>query len=181
MIPTLEECIKLLEKYGTRQDSGVFKHSKKVTDIAVFLAKKKIEAGETIDLKLIQAGAMLHDIRKYDEIEARKNGNNAFFHHYEGAVTVEQEGYPELKGIVINHFWLCIPMACIEDKIVSYADKRVNGDTIVLLKERYADLMQRYPHLKNELETDLQKGLVVETELFAKLSITPDELGKLVA
>ena len=54
-IPTPEECIKILKKTGCSK--AVIKHCKAVRNIAIKIAKKA-----DADIKLVEAGALLHDI-----------------------------------------------------------------------------------------------------------------------
>lgn len=182
MIPTEEECIKLLAKYGNSKDSGAFKHSQKVRDVAVFLGKQLGMKGVNVNLELVAAGALLHDIKKYDELEAYRNGNYGFFHHIEGAKIVETEGYKEIAGIIIAHMCSAFfeGFSTIEEKIVCYADKRVNGTTIVPIAERYEDAAKRYSVRSNEILADLKNGLRLERELFIHLDFKPIDVESLV-
>lgn len=182
MIPTPEKCIELLERYGVTSDTMVYKHSMKVRDVSMLLANKLFSAGESIDLKLMEASALLHDIRKYDEIREKEQGNLNYKHNIEGALTVEREGFPELRPIIENHLFYnpIIWSYSIEGKVLCYSDRRIKMNIIVSLAERYSDLIGRYPHFKEELLADQDRADALEKELFSKLDIKPEELEKLV-
>ena len=60
MIPTREECFNLMDKY--RVPIGVKKHCLIVNKIAVFLAKKLRAAGIDIDVNVVEAASLLHDL-----------------------------------------------------------------------------------------------------------------------
>lgn len=59
---------------------------------------------------------------------------------------LQNEGFRELGDIVAQHGFQHQPNAdsTIEQKILYYADKRVNGSTVVTLDERFKDFLQRY-------------------------------------
>lgn len=183
MIPTPEKCIELLEKLGVRRDTTVYKHSMKVRDVGMLLAGKLLSAGESVDLRLVEACTLLHDIRKYDEIRELRNGNLNYFHNIEGALTCEREGFPELKTIIENHRFYNPALFAypIEGKILCYADMRVKMDEIVSLVERYDDILHRYPDLKDDFLSDQNRVIALEKELFAKLDIKPEDIGRLLS
>ena len=60
MIPTREDCHHLMEKY--KVPIGVKKHCQAVNTLAVFLAKSLKASGVDIDVDLVDAASLLHDL-----------------------------------------------------------------------------------------------------------------------
>lgn len=181
-IPEKEQCLDMLACYGVVKGSGVFEHSLIVADLSLLLANELISAGLNVNPDIAYAGGLLHDIAKYDEVKERCNGNHGFFHNIEGAKIMEKEGYPVLKDIVLNHMVCSFfeGLGSMEERIVCYADKRVKQTRIVSLRERYEDAMERYPHVRDELEKDFEKALKLEERLFKKISFKPENLKDLM-
>jgi hypothetical protein len=69
-----------------------------------------------------------------------------------------------------------------EEEVVNYADKRVQHDRIVSLKERFVDLKERYGKKQSsfELLDDLEKATSeLEVKIFSILEIHPGDLRPL--
>lgn len=62
MIPTREECFELIRRY--RMLPHIVQHSKLVAKVALLIARKLNSHGQNLDLALVEAGALLHDITK---------------------------------------------------------------------------------------------------------------------
>lgn len=113
------------------------RHCCMVREVAVAAAAALNDRGERLDLGLIEAGALLHDICKYDSILS--GGDHARM----GADLLIARGYPEVAAIIGQHVRL-ESFAISAALVVNYADKRVMHDRVVSLDERFSDLMQRY-------------------------------------
>ena len=72
----------------------IINHSEKVKDVGVFLSKELNKKGLSLDIKLIEAAAMLHDIYKIQCIGTEKR------HDKEGANILRQLGYHRIAEIV---------------------------------------------------------------------------------
>lgn len=98
---------------------------------------------------------------------------------HEGACAsflVEQE-YPELAEIVAVH-GLMLPApdrTMIEQQILFYADKRVCGDRVVTLNERFDDFRKRYSKGKQSEQSKVwfSEALKIEEDLFPDGAPTP--------
>ena len=62
-IPTVPECYKLLNEVGALPQN-IIRHSEQVTKVALYLGRKLIEKGEKVNLELLRAACLLHDIAK---------------------------------------------------------------------------------------------------------------------
>ncbi len=175
-IPSREQCLRLLEKYGT--PLHIVEHSLAVERVAVFLAKKMRLAGKKVDEALVSRAALLHDIDKTRTVEEG-------FRHLHGKISreiLEREGLPEIGVVAEKHQALeKKPFGSLEEKIVFYADKRVNHDKVVSLDERFDYLLSRYGTTKEKagkISACREKIRTLEKEIFSTIRISP-ELGGL--
>ncbi|MEM3522631.1 MAG: TIGR00295 family protein [Candidatus Bathyarchaeia archaeon] len=154
-LPNCNEAISFLKKVGCSPQ--VIKHSRKVKDVAVEIAKACLRNGVKLNPDLIKVGALLHDIGRSLTHDVK--------HGFYGGVIAKALGLPEeLIKIIERHVGAGIPKdeACllglpkadyvpktIEEKIVAYADKLVMGTEKVnfdeALKEFYKSLGHNHP------------------------------------
>ncbi len=171
-IPTREECLQLFEKYKVPKQ--VLEHCKQTNKIAVFLAKKLKEKGIDINVKLVDAASLLHDVGRIGEREKVFSPK----HPAEGYKRLKDK-YPEVAECVLTHgaendgtklSW--------EQKIVQYADKRVKENEIVTIKERFKDADTRYdvPFPKEWIQNILK----TEKQIFDIVGLEPDKLGEYI-
>ena len=128
-IPTPDECLKLLTKVGCSLE--VISHCTAVRDVALRIAKKT-----NADLKLVEAGALLHDIGR--------SKTHGIKHAVEGAKIAKKLGLPiEIINIIERHIGAglsvdeakklglpkkdYIPIT-LEEKIVCHADNLVDNN-----------------------------------------------------
>jgi uncharacterized protein len=93
--------------------------------------------GHSINMRLVDRAAILHDICKIDSV--RSGGDHALM----GEQLLKNCGYPCVADIVGQHVRLK-SMELNEAMVVNYADKRVMHDKAVSLSRRFVDLMNRY-------------------------------------
>jgi len=62
LIPTREQCFELIRRY--QMLPHIVQHSELVTEVALLIARKLNSCGQQLDLALVEAGALLHDITK---------------------------------------------------------------------------------------------------------------------
>ncbi|MEM2896336.1 MAG: HDIG domain-containing protein [Candidatus Bathyarchaeia archaeon] len=156
-LPNCNEAIDFLKKVGCQPQ--VIKHSEKVKDVAVEIAKACIKNGINLNLDLIKAGALLHDIGRSLTHDVK--------HGFYGGVIAKAFNFPEeLVRIIERHVGAGIPKSethqlglprrdfvpsTIEEKIVSYADKLVIGTRKVDFKKASIEfrksLSPRHPAL----------------------------------
>lgn len=173
-LPSREQAVEILKK--NRVLPNILEHSFQVNNVAVFLAKKLIKAGEKIDIDVVDRASLLHDVGKsitiLDKIKDR--------HHELAEDILTVEGYPELGLVCRRHSLMELKnLHSWEEKIVNYADTRVKHNRIVSLKERIEDLTRRYKVPESQRLT-LRDLLPLENEIFSKLRIKPEDIGKMV-
>ena len=175
MIPSVEECLKLMEQYGMLEN--IKAHSIMVEKIATIIGKGLKDTGSDISLEKIAAGALLHDIGKSLCL------NTGDDHEAKGREICLQNHLEEIADIVGEHvrlkdYHLYSPIS--EKEIVYYADKRVNDDMVVSLEERLSYLLKRYAknmeHISQRIKENFELCKAVEKKLFAKLSFRPEHL-----
>jgi uncharacterized protein len=132
-LPTREQAIELLRKNNCSPQ--VISHCQAVAEISLDIAKELEKKGLKLDLKLIEAGALLHDIGR--------SKTNAVDHGVIGAQIAQSEGLPPaVVDIIRTHVgggftakevaefgWpkdVYTPLT-LEEKVVSYADKLVDN------------------------------------------------------
>lgn len=126
------------------ENLGILNHMTGVAHIAGFWARQLVRHGVTIDIDLVENGAMLHDIGKVlDE--------NAAEHAIKGARFLrEQMVDEEIVRIVERHEVYTFKRGKIpdpstwEEKLVFLADLFFS-DHIVAMRERREDIISRYP------------------------------------
>jgi uncharacterized protein len=177
MIPTREECLRLMGEYGMLEN--IVAHSLEVARVALFLSMELNKKGQRIDLGLVEAASLLHDLTKTECLKTKED------HAQTGSRLLKKMGYERIGDVVAQHIWLCKegdPSSVSEEEIVNYADKRVMHDRIVSLEERFNDLKERYGRIEramNYLER-LQKEIYgIENKIFYILQINPGDLQDL--
>jgi putative nucleotidyltransferase with HDIG domain len=156
----------------------IARHSKIVTQIALLLGRKLNNCGCDLDLNLVEAGALLHDITKTASIETTDN------HAHPGAELLASLGYPAVADGVRQHITLDPPILSQESireaELVNYADKRVKHEEVVSIEERFRDIKERYirrfPALQERFEEVRLETQVLEKRIFSKIDISPEEV-----
>ncbi|MGV8073518.1 MAG: HD domain-containing protein [Syntrophobacteraceae bacterium] len=172
-IPSRGECFALMQEVGV--PLHIQKHCSLVAEIAIFLGWNLRGQNIQLDLNLIQAGALLHDIAK---MHCLTTGGK---HDALGAKMVQEWGFFPLAPIIGDHVIMDLERATgpiTETILVNYADKRVKHDCIVTLEERFADLIERYAHTpaqKSNLQNRFDLYFILERRIFEHLDISPTE------
>lgn len=161
----------------------IVRHSKRVTEVALLIGRKLNQSGQHLDLALIEAASLLHDITKTKSLETREN------HARTGGELLTSLGYPAVANIVCQH--ICLDSvsseqdAVSEAELVNYSDKRVKNEEVVDIEERFRDVRERYAKKFPELQARLQEvqleTRLLEKKIFSKINISPEELGDILA
>lgn len=173
MIPTREECYRLMRQYGMLEN--IINHSLKVAKVACFIAKELNKRGHRIDIALVEASSLLHDLTKTICLGTGED------HAKTGSQLLKELGYERVGEIVREHIEITKvnnPSMVSEEEVVNYADKRVLHDRIVSLEERFKDLKARYGKTEKGMERigELEKKTFeIEEKIFSLLKISPNE------
>lgn len=132
--PSAERCLFLLERHGVQD--RVISHSRVVTDLARRITVLLMRKGALLDLDVITAAGLLHDLAKGRPRHAEA-----------GMRIIAAWGYPRVAHVVGSHIDIVLaddrPPG--EDEILYLADKLVDGDRQVSLEERFRRSAKRYP------------------------------------
>lgn len=132
-LPSEREALTMLRKSGCSPD--VIRHSKAVAKLAAEMAERFGRKGVNVDVDLVKIGALLHDLGR--------SKTHSVHHAVIGAEIATSQGVPfEIISIIERHVgggitaeeakilgWpnrSYVPQT-IEEKIVSYADKLIEG------------------------------------------------------
>jgi uncharacterized protein len=174
LIPTREECLSLMSQ--SEMLSHIIDHSIQVTRVALYLAIELNKRGQNLDLHLVEAASLLHDVTKSECLKTRED------HAQTASQLLKGMGYIRVGEIVAEHVHLTRqidPLRVTEEEIVNYADKRVRHHRIVSLEERFCDLMDRYGKNERAVEQmELLKRVTVkiQNKIFSILEIDPGDI-----
>jgi len=178
MIPTREDCLRLMFRYGMLEN--IMDHSIEVARVALVLSSELNRKGQEIDLALVEAAALLHDLTKTECLRTKED------HALTGSRLLREIGYERVGEVIGGHIRLSSktdPSRISEEEVVNYADKRVRHDRIVSLEERFEDLKGRYGKGQRALKLleELREAtLKIERRIFSVLGNEPDLLEKLL-
>ncbi|MEM2972116.1 MAG: TIGR00295 family protein [Candidatus Bathyarchaeia archaeon] len=150
-VPSRNQALELLRKSGC--SPNVIKHCMAVAETAVEIAKACKEKGLNVDLELVEIGALLHDIGRAK--------THSVHHAVIGAEIAKSLGLPDtIISIIKRHVgggitskeakklgWpkdIYIPQT-LEEKIVAYADKLIEGSRRVPIEETIKNFSKELP------------------------------------
>ena len=177
-LPTRNECYRLMCEMEMMDHIVV--HSMQVCRVATVLAENLAPAGIQLNLDLIRASALLHDITKTRSFETKEN------HAETGGHYLAELGYAEVGSLVRQHVRLDDypqKVSLNEAVILNYADKRVLHENVVSLGKRLDYILEKYtkvPEDRQRVYLLWEKTRDIEDEIFAALSFFPDDLTDLI-
>jgi len=174
MIPSKKDCLRLMEEYGML--NHIIAHSLEVAKVAIFLSIELNKRGQNIDLRLVEAASLLHDLTKTECLRTKED------HALKGSKILKEMGFERVGDIVAEHIILSRPYdpsKVSEEEVVNYADKRVQHNRIVSLNERFEDLCNRYGENSKaceQLDKLKRDTFEIENKIFSIIGINPEEL-----
>lgn len=184
VLPSRDDCLEMLSKYQV--DEFVVLHSLAVADVAVLLARLLRERGETVDLRLTECAALLHDIGKGNLVEKYTGCFAGRDHAFLSAQVVCRENLPGLATAVGKHMLDSIldPVAqpkSWEERLVWYADKATLFRHMGLSR-RMRDIAARHRQASRTVSLVIPHAESLEDDIFSRLGgVSPRALGGLVA
>ncbi len=167
-IPTDRECIALLRNRNASEE--VIAHSRMVAEVARILAVHLLSAGLVLNLELVKAAGLLHDLAKGQPD-----------HSAAGAEILEEIGYGRVARIVASHTDIepkrFTPLD--ESDVVHMADKFVKGDMLVSLEERFDGPLKKFaarPEVLEGVERRLRDAKAINKQLESILGSPPEAL-----
>ena len=147
-LPTSSEALQMLKDANCA--SHVLRHCRAVATVAVRIAQEIVRQGYDVDIDLVQAGALLHDIGR--------GITHSIDHGVAGVIIAQSFGLaPSLIRIIERHIGsgitsqeaqrLELPVkdylpTSLEEKIVTYADKLIEGAREVGYDEAFHKFQQ---------------------------------------
>jgi uncharacterized protein len=150
-LPSREQALQFLRQSGCSRN--VIKHCEAVAELAVEIAKACKEIGIDVNLELVEIGALLHDVGR--------SKTHSVHHAVIGAGIARSVSWPEpVISIIKRHVgggitaseakklgWpkdIYVPQT-LEEKIVSYADKLIEGSKRVPIEKAIKDFSKQMP------------------------------------
>lgn len=150
-LPTRDQALGFLRESGCREN--VVRHCEAVSALAVEIAEACRKKGYNVDVQLVEIGALLHDIGRAK--------THTVHHAVLGAEIARSLDLPEsLVSIIKRHVgggitateaqklgWprdIYVPLT-LEEKIVSYADKLIEGSRRVPIEVTIEELSRELP------------------------------------
>ncbi len=169
--PLAAECREMWQQWNVPEH--IQEHSRMVTRVARRIAEMvKVGLLPDLDLRVVVAAAMLHDLAKYYTI---LHGGS---HSQIGAAWVQEHTQnPVLSGAVLHHVHWPFEMNLLNypvSLIICYSDKRVRHTEIVTLEERFEDLQDRYggsDKARKHIQESLEQGQTIERLLNEGLKV----------
>ncbi|KLU64225.1 molybdenum cofactor cytidylyltransferase [Desulfosporosinus acididurans] len=149
LLPSEEECYEIIKK--TETPLKVIKHSKQVAALCCVIGSCLRSSGCRINLDLIKAAALLHDLAKGQPHHAQVGSSMLM-------------NYPMVAKIVAEHTDICtnIEQTISEKEVVYLADKFVKDEQIVSLKDRFAGPLEQHQNDPDALEKIQRRYLDAE-------------------
>ena len=169
-VPTRQEC-EILLNTTFAIEKGLYNHSHMVTRVALLMGTALNEAGCCLDLDLISAAALLHDIAKGTPQHARTGGQ-----------ILREMGYPRVADIVAAHVDIAIHKGqqIDESQVVYLSDKMAQGDQYLAdFKPRFEAKLEQFSHapdIQRNINNRLENALEIQRRVQAKLKRSLDDI-----
>jgi molybdenum cofactor cytidylyltransferase len=133
IVPTREDCYRILEEHRVAEQ--VLNHGKTVAQVAKKIALLLNAQGLELNIDMIEAGALLHDLAK-----------GRHDHANEAKEILQNMGYHQLGEIVGTHMDITIIDTDQPDEaeIIYLADKLVKGEQLVSIDQRFSFSLIKY-------------------------------------
>jgi putative nucleotidyltransferase with HDIG domain len=171
-IPTQAECEAILA--GQFVEPTQARHSRRVAKVAELIALALARSGFSLNLELVRAGALLHDLAKGKPD-----------HAVVGAELLRSMDFPRVATVVGAHTDLEFSGKLDESAIVYLADKLIRGECLVTLDQRFQPALTRFSNnppalhaAQRRMATAQAVSLAVESRLGAPLASVVTEAGK---
>jgi molybdenum cofactor cytidylyltransferase len=167
-IPTAEECRELLGKVrGVAEE--IIRHGEVVAQAATRLGMELNLAGDALDISLLRAAGLLHDIAKGEPDHAAA-----------GARILLEHGFDEVAGAVATHMDLTVSDGDVigAGEVIYLADKLVQGEQLLPLEERFRKKMERHagePDIFHNVSTRFRTAREIRRRIESRLGRTLEE------
>jgi len=168
-IPTPEECRALMENVLCVPEQ-IVRHGRAVAQVAVRLGRELNHAGCNLDIPLLAAAGLLHDIAKGEPDHAAA-----------GARILCEYGFGVVAKLVATHMDISISerdeiTAC---EVLYLADKLLRGERLLPLAERFRYKLERYagdPVILDKVSARLKTAQSIQKRIEFKLGRSLEEV-----
>lgn len=131
-LPSFAQIRQLHQLHGTPQ--RVRRHERAVALTALRLGRALVRNGRAVDLSLLVAAALTHDLRRTDGMG----------HDQTGARALREAGFPAPAKLVARHFELGRSPS-VEAKLLYLADKMTSDHSLCTIDERERAMLAKIP------------------------------------
>lgn len=163
------------------------RHARAVGEVAGWLAARIAAAGTTIDRRLVETAALLHDV---DKLLPADDPARSLPHGDGSAAWLTRHGHAELARSVAAHpvtrlidgerYRRWAAFASREERVVAYADKRA-GQRLEPMEARFASWQRRYPDgwSPAEARAVLERARRLEADVCRAAGVAPENVRRL--
>lgn len=166
-IPTRDECLAIWARQGVSDE--VRGHSQMVAEVARILALRLNGAGCALDLALLLAGGMLHDMAKGKPDHAGA-----------AAAILDEMGYPRVARVVGAHKDIVLDREKLDEaQLIYLADKLVDGRCVVTVEDRFQESLERFecnPKVLRFVKERLENARILKKRVEAIMGVPIAEI-----
>lgn len=156
-----KDCICLLSYFNVAK--RIINHGKKVKEICEDISKLINSKKNIIDINLINAASILHDIKRHEQN-----------HSQVGANLLDSLGYKKIANVVRSHMKLEKGMKDLinENTILYYGDKLVEEDKFVGLDNRFKEKLNKYKdnqYIKDNIIDRYEDALKIKSNIISMI------------
>jgi HD superfamily phosphodiesterase len=163
------------------------RHACAVAEVAGWLAARVAAAGTTVDRRLVETAALLHDV---DKLLPAGDPARDLPHGDGSAAWLTRHGHPELARAAAGHpvtrlidgarYRRWAAFASREERLVAYADKRA-GQRLESMAARFASWQRRYPDgwSADEARLVLERARRLEADICRAAGVAPENVRRL--
>lgn len=163
------------------------RHTRAVAEVAGWLAARIAAAGTSVDRRVVEAAALLHDV---DKLLPADDPAHDLPHGDGSADWLTRRGHPELARAAAGHpvtrlvdgerYRRWASFASREERVVAYADKRA-GQRLESMAARFASWQRRYPGgwSAAEARAVLERARRLEADVCRAAAIAPEDIRRL--
>jgi HD superfamily phosphodiesterase len=163
------------------------RHARAVAEVAGWLAARIAAAGTTVDRRIVEAAALLHDV---DTLLPADDPAHDLPHGDGSADWLTRHGHPELARAAAGHpvtrlvdgerYRRWAAFASREERVVAYADKRA-GQRLESMATRFASWQRRYPGgwSPAEARAVLERARRLEADVCRAAGVAPEAVRRL--
>nr|WP_321401539.1 NTP transferase domain-containing protein [uncultured Desulfobacter sp.] len=164
-IPDELECRFIIDR-ELADTPAIRAHLDRTCETALTLTRALGSSGYDFDIDLIQAGALLHDIKRKEKHHAKA-----------GSRFLQQLGFRKIADIVAVHMDLTPGPQLDETQIVFFADKLCRGDQLEPdYPGRFQEKANQLPHAKKEIFKRLEIAQLIHARIEAAVGRSIGEI-----